>query len=355
MNEATVLLRDKTLEFMKRYAVSPPSSAGMAIVPDPTRVNEMGEPMNKTVPAQTMSAKRDIWTDRGEGPTRKIKVGTGTVSHHRVKKGGVQHASVTDPTEIEKRGAKTLELSSTPSSDRVPIHFLPWASETLIDIRLPEDKSDGTDPDNPNIFFTAALSGCSVFVDGHPARPRVVHAGITGKLAGDAGEFWDERLHDLARSNGEPIDDHLRSIDKSMYSGTSMAWQYRQWLNHEYRDTMTIKSTKEWASVFGIRYGRLWSFYLQRNCAVTTTRLVKKDSFTSRESGQKTWRTHTETGLAVEQITKRKGKGPFKRNKHLYMLTQTYNKPLAIEEIYPQSSREGGVQIRPEMRHMALM
>ena len=45
MNEATVLLRDKTLEFMKRYAVSPPASAGMVIVPDPTRVNEMGEPI----------------------------------------------------------------------------------------------------------------------------------------------------------------------------------------------------------------------------------------------------------------------------------------------------------------------
>lgn len=350
MNEATLLLRDKPLEFMKRYAMSPPSNAGYSTVPVPDWTPDSGRPQFQHQLNQTMTARRTLWNDPGD----QVRIGEGTVVHQRVTKAGVQHAEVVDSPDAAKKGAKSFTLSAAPAANRVPMHFLPWGSEALIDMRLPEDKSDGTDPDNPNLFFTAALSGCSVFVDGHPARPRVVHAGIDGKLNVNARKFWEDRLVDLATQSGEPIDDHMRSIDKSMYGDTTMGWQYKQWLKNEYRDTLTIRSVREWASVFGIRYGRLWSFYLQRNAMVTTARAVKKDSLNITGQHDNLWYVHRDTGLNVTKETRTKGKGLFKRQKSVYLLQQTYNKPMAVQEIYPLSHGEGGVRIMSQNQHFVL-
>lgn len=211
---------------------------------------------------------------------------------------------------------------------------------------------DNDDPDNPGIFFTAALSGCSVFVDGAPTRPRIVHAGLTGKIAVNARTFWEERLVDLARCQGAPIDDHLCSIDKSKYMDTVWGKAYRAWLESEYKDALTINEVSEWACVFGIRYGRLWTFYLQKNATVTTYRVVKKSQVQSTRSQGEVMRTLRGTNLAVD--AKPKGTGLISRQQKIYTVKQTFARPIMIEEFYPTRSGNGNAIMSVEDRFVAL-
>jgi len=343
-NEATELLRERPLDFIRRYAISPPNQAKQQV-----GLDALGQPRIDV--SQTLTNRRTLWTD----PGGVIGTGTGTVTHQRVSAGRVQHASVIDITTGEKSGAKTLEMSPNESDSRVPVHFLPWGSEQLIDMKIPEAGPDTDDPSNPRIFFTAALSGCSIFVDGDPKRPRVVHAGIDGALNTGARGFWEERLVDLARQSGQPIDDHMRSIDKSRYMNTDMAIHYRNWLRHEYSDTLTIKGVTEWGAVFGIRFGSLWSFYLQRNATVTTTRLLKKRMVEKYQPNSTTTRYRTRDGGApVEMQTVRKGKGILAHDKKIYVLQEIANRPMGVEEFYPGKGGTGGVRMGIESRYQAL-
>ncbi|WP_446808830.1 hypothetical protein ACH50O_16385 [Methylomonas sp. 2BW1-5-20] len=347
LNQLDKLLFEKPLEFMKRYAVSPPDAAGMQTVPDPTRLNFEGMPMNKTVPVQPVSSS-PLWDDT----TGLVTQGPKNFTAIRVTGCGVVHINVVN-VDRDKPGAKTFDVSPIASQSRVPIHFLPWNSGSLVDMKLQDVGADLDNPDNPRIFFTAALSGCSVFVDGHPARPRIVHAGITGKLAVDAKGFWEERLLELAKLRGQPIDDHLRSIDKSRYVDTIWGIAYKNWLESTYKDSLTIQEVKEWASVFGIRYGRLWSFYLQKNATVSTIRLVKKSEVsTQRDSSGVRKHIHTASNLHVEKHAK--GTGLIDRHRSVYLLKQSYARPIMIEEFYPNASGQGEAKISVEDKYCAL-
>lgn len=211
------MLRTKPLEFMKQYAVSPPDGAGMSVVDDPAgRLNAEGMPMKTTAPNQTLTPARTVWNDPG-GVIKGDQVNS--IDFRQVVAGGAVYVDVVDVVR-DKPGAKTFDISKVNAGGRVPIHFLPWNSGSLVSMKLPDAGADMDNPENPNIFFTAALSGCSVFVDGHPARPRVVHAGINEKLTMTAKGFWEQRLFDLARLPGQSIDDHLRSVNKGQYSKT---------------------------------------------------------------------------------------------------------------------------------------
>ena len=224
----------------------------------------------------------------------------------------------------------------------------------MVTMKLKEaNGEDNDDPDNPGIFFTAALSGCSVFVDGAPTRPRIVHAGLTGKIAQTAKDFWEERLVDLAGHQGMPIDDHLLSIDKSRYMNTIWGRAYKQWLEDEYKGVLTINSVSEWACVFGIRFGRLWSFYLQKNATVTTHRVLKKSDVSSSKSHGKRVFKHKGTNLPVN--VRAKGKGLISRHKKIYTLTQSYARPIMIEEFFPTRTGNMNAMMQVEDRYIALM
>ena len=343
------LLQDRPMQFMRRYAVSPPDGAGSRTVQDPNRLNFEGKPMNKTVTNQTLSSPLRIWSD----PDSIIKEGQKNIDFRVVKGGAVLYANVVDVPR-DKPGAKTIDFSPVYSDARVPMYFLPWNSGSLVSMHLRESHGeDNDDPDNPGIFFTAALSGCSVFVDGHPARPRIVHAGLNGKLAMNARQFWEERLADLARLQGRPIDEHLLSIDKSQYMNTIWAKAYRNWLENEYKNSLTINAVEEWACVFGIRFGRLWSFYLQKNATVTTFRVLKKSEVQATK--QRGVTTYSQKGTALPVVAKAKGTGLFSRHNKIYTLTQSFARPIAIEEFYPTSSGQGRAIMSIEDKYVALL
>ena len=71
----------------------------------------------------------------------------------------------------------------------IPIWFLPWQSGHMTKMKLSPPAnpnlldSAGNVLPNPDLFFTAAVSGCSVFARGAHDHPSVYHGGIDGKLA----------------------------------------------------------------------------------------------------------------------------------------------------------------------------
>ena len=73
-----------------------------------------------------------------------------------------------------------------------PIWFLPWADLNIIRLTIPVKGTSNPDPD---IFFTAAINGCSVFVQGSARHPTVYHAGgVTNYAINDAVRFWREAV-----------------------------------------------------------------------------------------------------------------------------------------------------------------
>ncbi len=330
------LLLKKPMEFFKHYAVSPPDDAGGMIVPIEGQRPELR-------PIQTLSPSLEIWSDPNHIVLPKD---VERIDYQIVKKNKVVFADVQDVPR-DKPGAKTFKISGKQSGGLVPIYYLPWSSGKLIEIRLEDVKADMDNIDEfPRLFFTAALSGCSVYVDGDPARPRIVHAGINGALKDDAANFWRRMLSGVGTKTGRTLDDHLQEVNKSQYMNTVWGMAFKNFLQADHKNVLTIQDVKEWASVFGIRFGRLWSFYLQRNATVSTLRVVKKSQVSSTTrtdpTGSTTEHSLKGTPFNVDKVVQ-KGKGFLGSSKTIYIAKEQFAKPLIIEEFYPT----GKARIQP--------
>ena len=81
-----------------------------------------------------------------------------------------------------------LEVQNTPDPNKVPIYYLPWCPGKVLDLTIPAKNALVASPD---IFFTAAINGCSVFIQGTPANPTIYHAGGNPVQAGrDTAKVW---------------------------------------------------------------------------------------------------------------------------------------------------------------------
>lgn len=182
-----------------------------------------------------------------------------------------------------------LDLS-VDDPDRNNLWFLPWLPDHIIGMRIPAG--------GPDLFFTAAINGCSVFFSGNPAWPMVYHAGTGGSInaakfgkrelpkASDlvkaakkenAALFWRNLLHRVEPSTR--LDPTLGEVNKTHYvkdgtlgsfdggHTTKRADIYDSLLRQLHPD-LGIQLVVPWASVFGFRKQGRWEFYLQENCTV---------------------------------------------------------------------------------------
>ncbi len=71
-----------------------------------------------------------------------------------------------------------VQLQSGVDEELEPAYWLPWAEDQIIRTVLrPSGKATGSlEGVDPDYFFTAPLTGCSVFVEGPPDQPIVYHA-----------------------------------------------------------------------------------------------------------------------------------------------------------------------------------
>jgi hypothetical protein len=106
----------------------------------------------------------------------------------------------------------------------------------------------------------------------------------------------------------------------------------RRLLHRCLRDRLTIQELAPWGCVFGIRYGRRRSFYLQENATSTTLEFTKKSELQDPDAQ---W-LKTNSGLPVQKKREVvKGFPGRKYNKTIYYIKRTTTRPMRVSDFYP--------------------
>jgi len=260
--------------------------------------------------------------------------------------------------------ALTFEVSATAKPGWVPVWYLPWQSMKMIEVSI--DPVGGSpnapllEPDNPNnpgLFFTAAINGCSVFVRGQSMNPTVYHGGIDGKLNVDAAEFWESCMAAVGTLDGTKNTKLQKGINRSAYVNdpklgvdsfkTDTSVEFEKWLKEKKAGAVTIEAVYASGCVFGIRYGRNWSFYLQKSAQVKTTRVMKEaDVDTSGRNPQVKGYSPATEATIVREKTESTYWGFSSRT--TYTAEMSHDRPMVIQEFYPSST--GIVKVADEVR-----
>ena len=263
------------LKFMKKYAISPPSNVEGDKGKDVTTLDTSG-----FVPTVTAGAQ--------PGSIRYARMSSGHkiayIDFYKDKKMGGRSGT-------EQEGIDALRFDATydGNSGLKPIYYLPWDESGAI-VRLHIPTKGTLDPD-PDIFFTAAINGCSVFIQGSPDSPTVYHAGgDTGqKDLNEGARFWRHALRNhiansaIATARGTIAaevnkTDYVKTPGSIGNSTTLRAQEYEDTLKAKLNKTgkFSVTMVNPWGCVMGIRTGNNWAFYLQENATVITSIVTKK-------------------------------------------------------------------------------
>ena len=344
---ANTLFATKPMDFFRRHAVLPPSKLG----------------------GQTLDSQGAVWTDSSEKGKNVVTGGSrGRVAEVIWKTVDSSQRIVRvdfEPcTTGNEAGSMTFKIGKT----GVPIYFLPWESLSVVSLTIPDAGGafyEPDDPDNPGLFFTAAINGCSVFMRGSPHSPEIFHAGIDGSFASttDAVDFWQGRMGDILAKQGagDGALAKVRQVNKRHYikdplnsdpTTTATATAFEAWLTSNQKDEFRVQIVSPWACVFGIRFGRAWSFYLQENATATILRYVKKsDVHEVRVNENRTQLQMKGSGEVVtKEVQKKKVLGPITRSEEIYMARQVVSKPLQIREFFPRGG--GVIRVKDEVRRI---
>ena len=185
---------------------------------------------------------------------------------------------------------------NSPVQDAIPTYYLPWKPDRLYRMRLKPSKNDpqGQRARDPDLFVTAALQGCSVFVIGSETDPVVYHANA-GSVKGPRGESFNQQDadSDIAMSTkvqtmagrfnyaivNHPKNPHVPAavIQKSAtiqdYMHASAFYQQvpalKEFYVRKYQpstrrlDNQPNLFAQQFGTVFGVRRLGLWKFYRQ--------------------------------------------------------------------------------------------
>lgn len=212
---------------------------------------------------------------------------------------------------IKKHGKLGMDLSAM-----VPMWYLPWMSGKLVRMTIPakqnlNDRDANWDDRDPDLFFTAAINGCSVFVSGTQQNPTVYHGGVTGGMLNlnDPIGHWRTLFNQLQlnpRNNWNSTVDFgevtkLQYITKgtvatpkpglyktavaganmrvgsgkaSTSNITDTTEDYVDYFNDRMKNkNFKLADYQPWGAVFGVRdVNGNWKFFLQENCVMTTLR-----------------------------------------------------------------------------------
>jgi len=169
-----------------------------------------------------------------------------------------------------------------------PVYFLPWdQSGAIVKLRIPAKGGHAPDPD---FFFTAAINGCSVFVQGDPTSPTVYHGGGATNVSdkNEAARFWRHALINHIKTSGTAQARGRISgeVNKTHYvttpgtvnnTSTVTAEKYEKLLKDQLnkKGSFEVQEVSPWGCVFGVRTGNDWAFYLQENATVICNYVTK--------------------------------------------------------------------------------
>jgi hypothetical protein len=206
------------------------------------------------------------------------------------------------PTAEKVIGDKiTFNATYTPTPGYVPVYFLPWENQHSIRITIPPMGHRTTKGlDDPDLFFTAGINGCSVLIEGTTQNPTIYHCGGgTGLAEKEAAEFWEEVVNvfigeeelsavgqkDRGRNVVASVDkrDYIKQAGvqstsvsstgvESRLGTTARAKSYLGNLRAKHKlGKLLIEDVAPWGCVLGRRNATTgdWAFYLQENATVS--------------------------------------------------------------------------------------
>jgi hypothetical protein len=169
------------------------------------------------------------------------------------------------------------QLTDPQKATLLPVWYLPWWENHVTKTRILSDDQMPRGEVNPDLFFTSALSGCSVFVEGPANSPTIYHAGFDSnrdftahpKLNPDSVQHWQLVFQQLT-SHAAPA----TAADKKQYltprAQSADLQVYMNALKSRHRGRLVIEELNSEGVVFGIRdtHTRNWSFHLQEAVTV---------------------------------------------------------------------------------------
>jgi len=301
------LLTDDPDKLFRKYAVHPPDDAKFSV---PT-----AEPKDFGRFAASVQAE--------------VSVGAVPATHliawaHLTKKS--RTASATEG--FEGSDCIFMEASHTPNA-HVPIYFLPWKTAQILHLTIPP-KNPNANAIDPDIFFTSAVSGCSIFIQGTARNPTIFHCGgsPTSQDSGrNSATVWRQLVNFYTgnRSQAEVNKTHyVREFDDNRGVATQRSIDYVNTLAAT-RPNVQITSVQPWGCVFGYRdaHGD-WQFFLQENA---------------------TLHIYAVTGQNVQTVKRAFGQNKIKITD---IVTQkAYARPLAVRQIWP--GHGGAVTLTPHL------
>ena len=196
--------------------------------------------------------------------------------HHKI-------ATVTMKMEETDRG-EAVRVTASLGGSGLPVYFLPWDSRgAAVELTIPSRNPDLPEKTHPRFFFTAVLSGCSVFFAGNRQYPTIYHCGTAGgtdgaSTDGDSNKFFRRlltRAHQLGlgtprTGRGMMVrpTDYMVAKGRSGQAVQELTDDMMKALDALYRGRVLVTRTSMWGMVFGVREERDWTFYLQRNLSV---------------------------------------------------------------------------------------
>jgi hypothetical protein len=195
-------------------------------------------------------------------------------------------------------GGVTVDGSFHERDGKVKSYFLPWtAGGGIIQLAIP-----AMGPLNPDsgvkYFFTATITGCSIFIKGTAQAPVIFHAGgQTGQAnPGMAAQFW-RALMAAHAGGGGPIVGEVNKTDYVSQLGlggpaapaTAHSQTFEAWLRNAAPADLNISWTFPWGCVMGLRAPNGdWAFYLQENVTIFFSKFTKKHWYSSSKTVQGT-------------------------------------------------------------------
>lgn len=215
------------------------------------------------------------------------------------------------------------------SSPGIWMFYLPWSPMSVTSMKIPPNSGI-------KYFFTAGLSGCSIFVREGLMSPQIYHAGSSATCNYDATEFWEHCMFRICNNQRDQIMkcinkyDYLKSGDQS---GSATTEGFKDWLKKTYPNAKSLKVSATFGCVFGVQNmeDRTWKFYLQQRA------LYEIVGLQSPKKGP------------LGKFPGALGKLKVKQNRKFRSVTHKGYAPISVREIFPGGGGQANLVSRYQM------